>query len=147
MKISYNSKVGWLPKSVLKDQEEIQWVIHYRVRNPTKVSGPLHTNEIPQRVEQLYRQRKIAQLLDKVREVKPSDRRIGVVKGDHRVDMYTKVPMIVTPHTSKIVEIEPKKKVEMFLMVEPTEEYKSHTKLEVLDGSYYTTHGGLIDER
>ena len=140
LKVSNGEVVGWISRMSVKDSD-LKKAIEQKVKLESK---SWVQTEIPQRIEQLYRQRRIAHMLEKIKGIKPEDRKIGVFDPDTKVKFYTHETYSLDPHQSKIVRVLPKHKLNQFYMVEPNSVYLEHSEHEVLDGSYYEKQGGYM---
>ena len=106
-----------------KDEKE-------RIKQPT-----------PLRLQEHFRRRRMNEYRERAR----------ALKHDHYVIRENKTMAIKVKNSIKIpaermllVEVEPFEVCNDFMMVTPNEKYLNHEKLEVLDGSYYHTHGGYV---
>ena len=142
VKVKSDNKTGWISKHTL-EEEELQGAIREHLKS--KSDSPWVTKEVPQRVEQLYRQRRIAQMLEKIKAIKPEDRKVATTDGEPTTFFRTKTGTSLKPHESQVIVIEPTEKVnESMYMVEPTDSYNNAIGWELLDGSYQVSHGGYM---
>ena len=100
--------------------------------------------EVPRRIEQLYRQRRIAQMMEKIKGVDRSQRKVGYVVNENTREFCTKVAFTISPHQSKVISVSPVGKCEKFCLIEPNSLFKTHAEMEVLDGSYYESKVGYM---
>ena len=140
-KVKTKEATGWIPRKIVS-QELLEASLKSKLE-ADRIT-PWVSEEVPQRVEQLYRQRRIAQMLDRVKQIEPEDRKIAKEVGSAEIPFVTKTAVTVAPHQTKIVSIVPRKCVNKFCIVEPNVTYADHENLEVLDGSYYKSTGGYI---
>ena len=141
VRVAKNDIIGWVSRiSVANKDLEIAIKDHLKESSET----PWRRNEIPQRVEQLYRQRRIAHMLEKIKGIKAEDKKIAKLKSDNFIRFSTESSTTVEPHQTKVIKICPEGKAAKFYMVEPNKAFKEHEHFEVLDGSYHELHGGYV---
>ena len=141
IKISKENLTGWVSRISVTDHD-----LENAIRHHLKETGeqPWKRNEIPQRVEQLYRQRRIAHMLEKIKGIKKDDRKIAKLKSEHSREFVLKHSVSIEPHQTKVISISPRGKADKFYMVEPNKEFIEHKEFELLDGSYQEIHGGYM---
>ena len=141
IRVAKGEVIGWISRMSLEDND-LEKAIRQRLKDTCE--EPWKRSEIPQRVEQLYRQRRIAHMLEKIKGIKPEHQKIAKIISDRTKQFYTKCATTIAPHQSKIIQICPDGKAAKFYMVEPNSKYYEHDSIELLDGSYYESHGGYM---
>ena len=132
---------GWIPRKAIDMEEAEIKAIEIQV-----AAKSAKNKTVPLRVEQLYRQRKIATMLDQIKALGKdhSKGKNAVLVGKETIPMRTTVAIMLQPHQSKCIKIEPVYKTEKFCMVQPNAKWNCSPDTEILDGSYEQSKGGYI---
>ena len=141
IKIRKQQTIGWISR-ISVASNDMKVAISSKLEN--KEQNNWQTNEIPQRVEQLYRQRRIAHMLERIKGIKQESRKTARIIGDRKTKFFTKIAHSIEPHQSKIINVTTVTKNNNFQMIEPCEAYLEHKEFEVLDGSYHESNGGYM---
>ena len=145
IKVTNNSVIGWISR-IGVTENDLKATVSSRIQEG-KADSWVHP-EVPQRIEQLYRQRRIAHMLEKIKGIKQENRKIAAIKNDKRRQFFTAVTTTIQPHHTKIIHVRAKgENLRNFYMIEPNENYIEHEEFEVLDGSYYKSKGGYMIAR
>ena len=99
---------------------------------------------VPLRLQQYFRQRRIAQLCEKARALKKVNSEHFSVTNKTQIPILLKKGVTVNANCSQLVEVMPTRVCSDFLMIKPTDSFLTHKSLEVLDGSYYVNKGGYM---
>ena len=141
IKIKKQETIGWISQMSVTSND-IKLAITDKIKDKDQIKW--QTNEIPQRVEQLYRQRRIAHMLEQIKGIKPEKRKVANIISDKVTKFFTRTAYSIEPHQTKIINVTTEKKNIKFQMIEPCKTYLENTEFEVLDGSYYESNGGYM---
>ena len=100
------------------------------------------TKVLPLRLQQFFRQRRVTQLCERAKALSQTE--IFENKPSEIVEIVSNQSVTLKPGELRLLQVKPKNDNFNFLMIKPNEIFETHPQIEVLDGSYFSTHGGYV---
>ena len=131
-KVTFKETEGWIPKQDFVSFSSLKDKVNKSCLQPL-------------RLQQRYRQRKIAHMLEKTKKLQYKQEKLYTFTDNSQKIKFKLVNSeVIQPHTTVAIQVTPVQNVVDFVMIGPTESYTDREDMDILDGSYYPKHGGYI---